>query len=53
MNKSIVICFICQGGGKYEKMARLLAITTRKYNPNIDIIKLSKLINRDLTLWLR
>lgn len=44
MNKSITICFICQGNGKknskskYEYMANILAITTRYYNPNIKIL---------------
>lgn len=35
---STVICFISQGGGKYELMSRVLALSTRFYNPNIDII---------------
>jgi len=34
----VTICFICQGGSKYEIMASLLAITTRYYNPNINIV---------------
>ena len=37
-DKRVTICFICQGGSKYEIMASLLAITTRYYNPTIHII---------------
>lgn len=36
--KSITICFICQGGSKYEIMAKILCITTRYYNPDIKIV---------------
>ena len=35
---SIIICFISQGGGKYELLSKILALTTRYYNPTIDII---------------
>lgn len=35
---SIIICFISQGGGKYELMSKVLALSTRFYNPTIDII---------------
>lgn len=34
----IVICFISQGGGKYELMSKILALSIRSYNPQIDII---------------
>lgn len=38
MGKVITICYICQGGNKYEPMANILSITTRFYNPDIKIV---------------
>lgn len=32
------ICFISQGGGKYELMSKILTYSLRSFNPNIEII---------------